>query len=429
MPVALPRGRSATTIATRRFAQVSTTDIEQLRETPTTVGRPVPPRVEPTPGRHRRQVDLHRGLVLLAPALLYVVVREIGLLVLTWLANSDHTTVTGALTSWDGQWYLGLAAGGYNHLPAGLVDAYGHRTADTPLAFFPGYPALVRWVAYLPGVNVVSSAFTVSLASGVFAAYALARIGRRAHSARTGLVLVVLFAASPMGIVLSMAYSEATFCALAAWALVGVVERRWLLAGLCAAAAGLFRPTAAALVVVVLAAAVVAVVRRQDGWRPWVGGLLAPVGLVGYLAWVAVRTGSPTGYFAIQKQGWDSTFDGGVATVKFGLQVLASGRSVLEVGTVAILVVAIVLLVVAIRDKFPWPLWLYGLLVLAMDLGSNGLMNSKARLLLPAFTLLLPAAVALANRRRSTMLVVLAGVAVASAWFGGYAITGWMYAI
>ena len=40
-----------------------------------------------------------------------------------------------------------------------------------------------------------------------------------------------------------------------------------------------------------------------------------------------------------------------------------------------------------------WPLVLYGTLVLAMDLGANGLMNSKARLLLPAFTLLIPAAI------------------------------------
>jgi hypothetical protein len=249
--------------------------------------------------------------------------------------------------------------------------------------------------------------------------------GRRS----VGLVLVALFAASPMAIALSMAYSEALFCALAAWSLVGVAERKWLLAGACALGAGLVRPTAAALVVTVVAAAVVALVRRRDGVRPWLGLLLAPAGLLGYLGFVAVRTGSPTGWFTLQRQGWNSSFDGGVATVRFGLEVLSSGRSVLEVLTVAVLLAAVALLVIALRMRLPWPLWLYGALVLAMDVGANGLMNSKARLLLPAFTLLLPPAVGLAKRRPGTVVAVLAGVALASAWVGGYALTGWLYAI
>jgi hypothetical protein len=64
-----------------------------------------------------------------------------------------------------------------------------------------------------------------------------------------------------------------------------------------------------------------------------------------------------------------------------------------------------------------------------MDLGANGLMNSKARLLLPAFTLLIPPAMALAKRRPGTVVTVLVGVVVASAWFGAYSLTGWHYAI
>ena len=39
-------------------------------------------------------------------------------------------------------------------------------------------------------------------------------------SRRTGLLLTALFAATPMSVVLSMAYTEALFCALVAWALV-----------------------------------------------------------------------------------------------------------------------------------------------------------------------------------------------------------------
>lgn len=366
----------------------------------------------------------------LAPGVTYLAVREIGLLVLGWLAAANGTTTTNALTAWDGQWYVAIAAHGYSGVPGRLTDAFGKRTADTPLAFFPGYPVLVRWVGDLPGVTVVAAAITVSLVAGVACAYALARLGARVGGTRVaGLVLVALFAASPMAIALSMAYSEALFCALAAWSLVGVVERKWLLAGLAAAGTGLVRPTAAALVVTVWVAAIVAIVRRRDGIRPWLALVLAPAGLLGYLGFVAHRTGSLTGWFQLQRQGWDSAFDGGAATVRFGLEVLANGRSVLEVVTVAVLVAAIALVVIATRMRIAWPLVLYGALVLAMDLGANGLMNSKARLLLPAFTLLLPPAIGLARRRPGTTVSVLAGVAVASAWFGAYALTGWSYAI
>ncbi|WP_231500291.1 hypothetical protein [Saccharothrix sp. NRRL B-16314] len=373
----------------------------------------------------------HRVTIALAPAVLYLVVRELGLLVLQLMAARWDKDVTAVLTSWDGQWFLGIAEGGYASVPDGLVDAFGRRSPETPLAFFPGYPTLVRWVDGLPGVPTIGAAFTVSLVSGVFCAYGLARLGSRVlgGSRRAGWVLVVLFAASPMAVVLSMTYSEATFCALAVWSLVGVVERRWVSAGACCAAAGLVRPTAAALIVAVCAAAAVAIWQRRDDWRPWVGGLLAPLGLVGYLGYVALRTGRWDGWFAVQQNGWDSRFDGGAATWKFALLILGEPRSVLELATVWLLVVALALVVLSFRRGLEWPLIVYGVGVLAMDLGSNGLMNSKARLLLPAFTLLVPVAAALARRRTSTVAAVLVGVSVFSAWFGAYAITAWQFAI
>jgi hypothetical protein len=56
-------------------------------------------------------------------------------------------------------------------------------------------------------------------------------------------------------------------------------------------------------------------------------------------------------------------------------------------------------------------------------------MNSKVRLLTTAFVLLLPVAVGLARRRTVTAVAVVAAAAIASAWFGGYALTVWQYAI
>jgi hypothetical protein len=371
---------------------------------------------------------------LLAPALIFLGLRELGLLVLTWMASRNYHSVSESLRSWDGQWFLAIADGGYTGVPDGLVDAFGQRSAETPLAFFPGYPTLVRWFAAIDGsggIGLVTSALTVTIVSGVVCSYGLARLGSTINggSRRVGLILVALFAAAPMSVVLSMAYSEAMFCGLAVWSLVGLLERRWVLAGVCCSLAGLVRSTGAALVLAVCVAAAFAIFARRDGWRPWVGGLIAPVGLAAYLVWVGVQTGEWNGWFALQERGWGTGFDGGAATLRFSLDALADARSVLEVATVALLVVALVLLVIMIVHRTEWPLIVYAATVLAMDLTSNGLMNSKARLMLPAFTLLIPVAIGLARRRMSTFVVTLSALAVASSWFGAYALTSWGYAI
>ncbi|MGQ0842277.1 hypothetical protein [Actinokineospora sp.] len=381
------------------------------------------------PGAGRRWTR-RRVLRLIAPAMIFLGIREVGLLVLGWMAARNDMSPTDALRSWDGQWFLAIAGNGYAGVPDGLVDAFGKRGAETPLAFFPGYPTVVGWLSDL-GFRLVPSALAITIAFGVVCAYGLTRLGElvRGGSRRAGLVLVALFAASPMAIVLSMAYSESMFCAFAVWALVFVLERNWVAAGLCCAAAGLVRPTAAALILAVGLAAVIAVLHRRDGWRPWVGGVLAPVGLLGYLAWVATRTGEWDGWFALQRRGWDSEFDGGAATVKFSLDVLGNARSVLEVATVGLIIVALVLLAIGIRRRLEWPLLVYAAGVLAMDLGSNGLMNSKVRLMVPAVTLLVPIAIALAKRRTATMVLTLSAFAIVGSWFGAYSITSWGYAI
>lgn len=386
--------------------------------------------VEAQPPRAARRRWRHLIRVL-APAGLYLGVRLVGVLCLAWMTEVNGGRLGEKLSAWDGQWLLAIAGGGYGGVPPGLVDAYGERSAETPLAFFPGYPFAVGLTRFVTGTEPLVAGLVVSLVAGVVAAYGLARLGELVPggSPRAGLLLVGLFAAAPMAVVLSMTYSEALFCACAVWALVGVLRRDWLLAGSCAALAGLVRPTAAAVVAAVGLAALVAVAGRRDTWRAWAGGLLAPLGLLGYLAFVAANTGSPFGWFALQERGWNSGFDGGAATVEFSYEVLATGRSVLETVTVAVLVGALVLLAVAVRERLPWPLLVYAVVVLIMGLGSSGLMNSKARLLLPAFTLLVPAALAMSRRRPGTAVAVVLAATLASAWFGAYALNGWRYAI
>lgn len=375
----------------------------------------------------RRWAALRAGALVVG---LYLAVRAVGVLVLAWMAARNGNDLSTLLTRWDGEWFLGIAGGGYDAVPARLVDAYGVRDATTPLAFFPGFPALVAAVGAVPGVGLFAGALGLNVVLGAVAALGVARLGTVATGKRrAGTLLVVLFAASPMGVVLSMAYSEALFCGLAAWALVGVLERRWLLAGLATAAAGLVRPTAAALLLAVGLAVVVAVLTRRGGWRPWLAGLLAPLGLVGYLAFVGSRTGAWNGWFELQRRGWNSGFDGGAATWGYTLDVLSHGRTVLEVVSVVILLASLVLLVTAVATRVPWPVWVYGAGVSVMVIASDGLMTSKARLMLPAFVLLVPVAGALAERRAVTRWGVGVAVVLASAWFGAYTLAVYPFAI
>lgn len=357
------------------------------------------------------------------PVLLFLVARAVGMLLMARIASLRGWSLVSRLTEWDGRWFISLAQHGYERLPLGLYDAHYHLDAFTGYAFFPGYPALIGLLSRVPMATPAKAAVGISVAASLFAAAGVARIGERCGGRRFGLLLVVLFAAAPMGIVLWMAYSEALFCALAAWALVGVLERRWLLAGVCAFAAGLVRPTASAVIVVLIVAVLAGGRRdggRRDGERAWFSAAAAPMGMAGYIAWVSVRTHDLTGWFDVQRRGWGTATDFGKATLAYLNAVLVEGREIVDAGTALILVAAFVLLLMLVAQRWPWELKLYGVLMFASAAASAGLMHCRPRLLLPIFVLALPLAKALANARPRAQWLLGAGAVLLSAWFGAY---------
>ncbi|ODU02243.1 MAG: hypothetical protein ABS81_18140 [Pseudonocardia sp. SCN 72-86] len=373
-----------------------------------------------------------RVATLLAPAGIYLAVRLVGVLALVWLSLTHGMSPVDRLRAWDGDWMLAIAQHGYAGIPESMLDGHGNHTPFTAMAFFPGYPMTITVVAPLLGGNTVAAALLVSLVAGVVAAYGMTRIGELVPggSRRVGLLLTALFAAAPMAITLNMAYTEALFCALAAWSLVGVLQRRWLLAGVMCGLAGLVRPTSEALVLAVIVAAVVALAMRRDGWRPVAGALLSVTGVAGYLIFVAVRTGELTGWFTVQSTGWDGGIDGGVASVKFIVATLTSRDAALMYYVSALVLVGVLVLFgLSVAARLPAPLLVYGGAVVATVWLSSGVMASRPRLLVPAFVLLLPIALGLAKRRPATAVSVVVVAALASAWFGAYSLTIWKYAL
>ncbi|WP_193776154.1 hypothetical protein [Streptomyces sp. E2N166] len=390
-----------------------------------------------------------------APALLgYAAVRALGLLALAlWSAARDKSAYTLLTARWDSLWYTGVADLGYGYevrLPNGDVHSN--------LAFFPLLPWLERFGAAVSPLSYADTGFVVSLLASLAAAWGIFAVadhvcGRNDEGAkrglgrvvagdgRAGVCAVLLWAALPVGIVQSMAYSESLFTALAAWSLYAVLTGRWVTAGALAALAGLTRPVGLAVAAAVWAAAVVAFVRNRsdavpdgahgserapgDGARRVLGILLAPLGAAGYVLWVGHRTGQgPLGYLDVQA-GWRNGFDGGAAFARFVAGMFTGFPSALAgVGLVVGVALLVWLYVVCVRQRQPLALLVYAGIVTVLALCASSYFGSKPRLLMPAFPLLLPLAAALARLRTSRSALILGGVAVASAVYGAFWLNG-----
>ncbi|MFD8425206.1 glycosyltransferase family 39 protein [Streptomyces sp. NPDC059466] len=365
-----------------------------------------------------------------APALLgYAGVRALGVITLVlWSAANGKSAHTLLTARWDSLWYTRVAAFGYGwqvRLPDGDVHSN--------LAFFPLLPWLERLVAALSPLSYADAGLLVSTLASLAAAWGIFAVADRVYGRRAGVCAALVWAVLPIGIVQSMAYSESLFTALAAWSLYAVLTGRWVTAGLLASFAGLTRPVGAAVVAALWVAAITSFVRERSTpsargasrWRRALGMLLAPLGAAGYVLWVGHRTGrGPLGYLDIQAQ-WGNGFDGGYAFARFVGDKFTSFPSALAgLGLIVGVALVIWLYVSCVRQGQPLPLLVYSGIVTALALCASGYFGSKPRLLLPAFPLLLPLAVALAGLRMRRSAAILGVVAVASAVYGAFWLNG-----
>ena len=381
------------------------------------------------------------GLTGTARALLgYAAVRALGLLALAlWSAARDKSAYTLLTARWDALWYTRVAERGYGYevrLPNGDVHSN--------LAFFPLLPWLERALAAVTPLSHADAGFVVALLASLAAAWGIFAVadhvygsheeGREARpwkggGRRVGVCAVLLWAVLPVGIVQSMAYSESLFTALAAWSLYAVLTGRWVTAGVLACLAGLTRPVGLAVVAAVWAAAIASFGRDRGtpglATRRALGMLLAPLGAAAYVLWVGHRTGKgPLGYLDVQA-GWRNGFDGGYAFARFVAEKFTSFPSVLAGAGLIIGVVSVVwLYVVCVRQAQPLPLLVYAGVVTALALCASSYFGSKPRLLMPAFPLLLPLALALARLRTPRSALILGAAAATCATYGAFWLNG-----
>ena len=377
----------------------------------------------PGPAGSRERSRTVLGAV--ASVLLYALLRAVGVLALWAYADARHRNLDlwHVLTRFDAAFYQRVALHGYDRTIA--FTAAG-LPRPTNLAFFPLYPWLTALVRNALAVDVLTAQVVVSWTAGALAAAGLYAIGTHLRSRPTGIVLAGLFAVLPHAVVESMGYSETLFTALAAWSLWAVLRRYWLSAALLCVLAGLTRPTSAALVAAVGLAALVAVIRRPREWRAWVAMPLAPLGLLGYMWWVGDRLGRWDGYFVVQNEAWKMGFDWGAYSYTTLGTLLTSAPPLAFAVTTAVVITGFGLWLIGFGERIPWPLMVYAGVMLALVLGGDGYYWAKARLLLPAFPLLIPVALAIVrSRNRLVPYVVFALLTALSTGYGVYLLLYW----
>jgi hypothetical protein len=317
----------------------------------------------------------------------------------------------------DSGWYVLVAAHGY--------PSTGALAKVGLFEWFPGYPAVIDAIAWIPGMGVARAGIVVTSVAGLAAAWGIARLGLRlTGDVRTSLLMVALWGVAPGAMVLSMIYSEALFCALAVWALVAVMERRWLTAGILCLAAGVVRPNAVALIAAVVVAALICVVESArahrpltESARPVAAAVLAPLGFIGWWAYVAVMLGRLNG-LTWDEQRTGESFDWGSGTLSMVRHAFLQMPSPYLLVIVLALLTALALAAWSLTEPTPAYLRIYTLALAVLTISSSAAYPAtKLRVLLPAFLIALPLARTLAPVRTYVLIPLICILAMASAWF------------
>jgi hypothetical protein len=215
-------------------------------------------------------------------------------------------------------WYFwvkdsGFYAGIARHWDAGTTGPGG--LLPTTLGFFPVFPALIKLISFVTGgtgttAHTIVAGLIANVLSGAAASLAVWALAARVRDRWLADRTVLLFCAFPGAMTFGMMYSDPLGVALAAASLLAALNRRWILAGLLAALGTAEHPTLIALVPALGVAALVAVWTRRE-WRALLAPVLAPLGVIGFVAWIGTRYHDYRFWPKVELQHWGHHIDWG----------------------------------------------------------------------------------------------------------------------
>ena len=293
-----------------------------------------------------------------------------GLIVAAWQASDAIYRVSWPWSEHflyaDGPIYMGIALHSYAPSPA-----HPPPPGLPPLtaAFFPLFPLLIRAASYLTFGDFTAASLVAAVVAGAASAVAIwalaARIGGRPLADRT----VILYCAFPGAMALAMPYSEPLGIALAASSLLAALNRHWLLA----ASLGLFataeHPTLLVLVPALGIAALQAIRARRE-WRALLAPLLAPLGGIGYTAWMGGRYHDFFFLGHLENRFWRHHIDWGVYEfhVLTGTDAATSQHPGINAMYAALIIVSVIGVAMMIAARVPLPVTVYTVLTVVVFL-------------------------------------------------------------
>ena len=214
-----------------------------------------------------------------------------------WPAVPSSGRLLDGFGVWDAGWYVHIATHGYVAPPLPTSPLGGD------MAFFPLFPILVRALSLATGTSPLAAGWLVALFTGAAATVGVWHLTRAVAGQALADRAVALWVLFPGAFVLSLVYAEGLTVACAALCLLMLLRRRWVLAGLAAAAAGATQPTGLVLGACCAWAAGAALRRGRD-WKALGAPALAPLGAAAYFGYLWARTGDPKAWFDSEKLFW-----------------------------------------------------------------------------------------------------------------------------
>jgi hypothetical protein len=232
-------------------------------------------------------------------------------LLATWIMSKvTGYPVSRLLMKWDSAYYLAIAKHGYpTHLPPISHPA-------SVVSFYPLYPIFVRGTLDVTPFGDYQASLLVAGAFAAGAVVAVWCLAQDLYGADVAYRSVALFAFAPGAFAFTMGYSEGVFVLFATLALLMLLQKHWVLAGVFSAASSATRSIGLAAAVACAVGAFLALRNDRRNWTPFLAPVLALAGVLIMPLYYWWHVGDAFAYSKTEDRAWGKHFDFGADTAR-----------------------------------------------------------------------------------------------------------------